>query len=111
MLNSPIHTSLPPDGKLRVPHGSFDEARRSFGDEAIALKAWVRSEAIRLANALVRPLRAEATAADLVGTICDLDAIRIAGLRSRRYDFAIKLVRSARFKAAVTKRAAIGGAA
>jgi hypothetical protein len=94
---------LPHDGKLSVPHRTYDSARAMFPHcEASAVRAFVRSEASRLANSLILPRPADPEFDGLVALFTDVEWSRMAAVRSRRFDLVTMLLRNGRFQRKIT---------
>lgn len=93
-------------GKLRVQYANFDHARRVFPNcERTALRAFVQSEARRLANALIGPAkRWPDSFTNVVEMFADPAHIRNLSLASRRLDFVIMLMQSGRFERRIARR-------
>ena len=96
----------PVSGKLRVQYADFDHARRAFPNcERTALRAYAQSEARRLANALIQPVKRWP---DSFTNVVELfaDPIRVGemSLVSRRFDFAFMLMKSGRFERRIARR-------
>lgn len=91
--------------KLDVPYADFDAARAMFPHcEATALRAFVRSEASRLANALIRPIGFDGPILNVVAMFADCDAIGSAATRSKRFDFVVMLLKGGKFERKIARR-------
>ena len=96
----------PTSAQLRVPYASFDDAKREFPNcERVALRAFTRSEAKRLANALIRLPRWDQGFTNVVALFArDTAAVNVLALRVKRTDFVIMLMRSGRFERRIARR-------
>lgn len=90
----------PATGKLRVNYPTFEDARRVFpACERTALRAYAQSEARRLANKLIGPVkRWPDSFTNVVEMFADPARVSAAALASRRFDFVIMLMKSGRFE-------------
>lgn len=96
----------PRSGKLRVNYPTFEDAKRIFpACERTALRAYAQSEARRLANALIGPVkRWPASFTNVVELFADPGQIGTLSLIQRRFDFVIMLMASGRFERRVARR-------
>lgn len=104
--------SAPPrQGNLRVPYADFDQARRIFPNcERTALRAYAQSEARRLANALIGPVkRWPDSFTNVVELFADSARIGQMSLAQRRFDFVIMLMQSGRFERRIARRLIVQG--
>lgn len=93
------------DGMLRVPYKTFEQAKRAFpACEKTALRAYVRSEAARYANALVRLPEWRRDFGNVVALFADTSRVAEAALRSRRFDFQFMLIKSDAFERRIAAR-------
>jgi hypothetical protein len=91
--------------KLDTRHPDFESARASFPScERIALRAFARSEAARLANALIRPVGFDESFNNVVALFADCDATGYAATRSKRFDFVIMLLKGGKFERRIARR-------
>lgn len=91
--------------KLDTPHPDFESAQASFpACERIALRAFTRSEAARLANALIRPVGFDESFSNVVALFADCDATAHAATRSKRFDFVIMLLKGGKFERRIARR-------
>lgn len=91
--------------KLEVFYADFDAARRDFPHcEATALRAFVQSEARRLANALIRPVGIDGPISNVVAMFADCDAIGSAATRSKRFDFVVMLLKDGKLERKIARR-------
>jgi len=96
---------LSQDGKLPVPYPTYESARAIFpSDREVALRAFIRSEAARFANALILPRRRDPEFDGVVALFHDPEWARIASVRSRRFDLVVMLLREGRFARRVAAR-------
>lgn len=91
--------------KLDTPHPDFDSARALFPScERTALRAFVRSEASRLANALIRPVGLDGPMSNVVAMFAGCDAVGEAATRSKRFDFVVMLLKGGKFERKIARR-------
>lgn len=94
--------------KLEIHHPTFEDARRMYSHcERTALRAYTKSEASRIANALIRPVQprgADGAVSELVAMFFNPSLLSITALYHRRLDFVIMLVRSGRFEKRIARR-------
>lgn len=96
--------------ELNVPHPTFESARAMFPNcEATALRAFVRSEASRLANALIRPVEMPESFSNVVALFADADAVGFSSTRQRRFEFVVMLLKNGRFERRIARRLARQG--
>lgn len=104
----PANRSAAPhaSSKLRVTYADFDDAKRMFPNcERTALRAYAHSEARRLSNALVGPVkRWPDSFTNVVEMFADPERIGVASLISRRFDFVIMLMATGRFERRIALR-------
>ena len=105
MYQPAIRFAFPSAGRLNVPYASFEHAKQAFpACERTALRAFARSEAARLANALIRPKRKPDSFLNVVAMFADADAIGEAALRSKRFDFQMMLMTGGKFERRIARR-------
>ncbi len=100
------HAARPASGKLRVNYPSFEDAKRFFPNcERTALRAFAQSEARRLANALIGPVkRWPDSFTNVVEMFADPERIGAMSLSSRRFDFYIMLMQDGRLERRIARR-------
>lgn len=98
--------AAPRSGQLRVTYSDFDHAKRAFPNcERTALRAWAQSEARRLANKLIGPVkRFPSSFTNVVELFADPSRVGELSLAQRRFDFVIMLMQSGRFERRIARR-------
>ena len=91
--------------ELTVHYRAFSEAQKSYPNcERTALRAFARSEAARLANALILPVVWEHSFSNVVALFADPDKVNAAALRQRRFDFVVMLLQTGKFERRIARR-------
>lgn len=91
--------------KLKTPHLSYESARAMFpACERAALRAFVRSEASRIANRVIRPVEMPENFTNVIAMFADADGIGHAALRSKRFDFVLMILRDGKLERRIARR-------